>query len=286
MAQATSSSSTSSSSAPPSHASAVKSIKNNVLYIDAAPLANCQVACAQAEAEAHKTMGSWRGQDGLCIFTNDQSAQASGAHVDRGGYNDPGQRCKIPQRVWANGTEIDLSLIRAAAAKGGWENAVKASVVPNRPTSAFPQYDNSKRVTIQHVVLKVYHPQLFARLLRWVNGEIDPNVTWMIGHRCSNGNYGCIQPRHLFLVTGSVNQKQRNCVVPKLKPCEACGYFAAVTECYCTKHLAGQNTAMPDGNVPLCISHGACASKLVEENAKLRIELASALDKLKKMEQA
>ena len=221
-----------------------RQVLGNLRYIDSAPLANCQVTVAKLEREYRAAMGNgWAGQDGTCVFSNARGVQAPAVGADRGGWSDPGQRAKIVAQVMADGTEVPIGVIRAAAAKGG---RFPANVV------VWPGYQNDKRLTIQQVVLRVHNPALFARYLAWADGTgPDQSQTYMIGHRCANGNLGCITGDHLFLVTGSVNQQQRNCYVPRLTPCAHCDHFPAITECYCSKNIP--DPAMPDGKCAVCI---------------------------------
>jgi len=266
----------STSSAVSSPATARRQMAGNLRYIRDAPLANCKVTVDKEQREALARMGAWHGQDGNCIFTNPQLAAAGGAAVDRGGYTDPGQRCKIVKQVFANGTEVPESVYRAAARAGG-------VYPPSQNVVVWDGYDNNKRLTAQQVVLRVTKPDLFDRLYRWSQGEFDQSVTFMIGHRCGNGNLGCITGDHLFLVTGSANQSQRNCILPKLVPCGGCGYFPQYTECYCSKNIP--NPAMPDGKCPICVCCPPTAgtagvsqdeyNRVVRENNQLRTQLNS-----------
>jgi len=223
-----------------------RQVLGNLRYINSAPIANCKVTVEKLEREYKTAMGSgWAGQDGSCVFSNARGAQAPAIGADRGGWIDPGQRAKIVAQVMADGTEVPIGTIRAAAARGG---RFPAGVV------VWDGYQNDKRLTIQQVVLRVHKPALFARYLAWAEGTgPDQSQTYMIGHRCANGNLGCITGDHLFLVTGSVNQQQRNCYVPRLTTCEHCGYFPAITECYCSKNIP--NPAMPDGKCAVCIPY-------------------------------
>ena len=221
-----------------------RQVLGNLRYIHSAPIANCKVTVEKLEREYKAGMGAgWAGQDGNCIFSNARGAQAPAVGADRGGWADPGQRAKTVAQVNADGTEVPIGVIRAAAARGG---QFPPGVV------VWPGYQGDKRLTIQQVVLRVYQPNLFARYLAWAEGT-GPNqsLTYMIGHRCANGNLGCITGAHLFLVTGSVNQQQRNCYVPRLTPCAHCDYFPTITECYCSKNIP--DPAMPNGRCAVCI---------------------------------
>jgi len=251
-----------------------RQLAGNLKYIKDAPLANCKVTVDILQRDARNGMtGAWHGQDGNCIFTNPQSA--TGAHVDRDGFSDPGQRTKIVKQVYADGSEVPVAVVRGAAAQGGVYPSSSAVVV-------WGGYDNNKRLTAQQVVLRVSKPHLFDRLYRWSQGEFDQNVTYMIGHSCQNGNYGCINGDHLFLVTGSANQSQRNCVVPKLAPCASCQYFPVIAECYCSKNVA--NPAMPDGKCPVCVGcqphAGSSASPMYDQFVAERDAVRSRLNQV------
>jgi len=222
-----------------------RQLAGNLDYIASAPR-QCVKAAVDAKCEElEQRQGTWRGQDGACLFTNPRGVQAAGSALDRGGWNDPGQRFKIFKYARADGTAVPIGVIRAAASRGN-------VFPPSEQVVVFQGYNNDKRVTIQQAVLAAYQPALFDRLRRWAHGEMDADVTYMIGHRCQNGNLGCITSAHLFLVTGSANQSQRNCVAAKLEPCNICGHFPQLTECYCTKNIV--NKAMPDNKVPLCVT--------------------------------